>query len=78
MLGTKTNAGQTSKEGYSAKEREINEGKYPEVLPKTNESKEIPSRAKQNLGMDKGDKKFNEKLDLEKSSNPVDKKSWMD
>ena len=46
MLGTKTNAGQTSKEGYSAKEREINEGKYPEVLPKTNESKEIPSRAK--------------------------------
>ena len=80
MLGTKTNAGQTSKEGYSAKEREINEGKYPEVLPKTNESKEIPSRAKQNLGMDKGDKKFNEKLDLEKSSNPVDKKTarWIE
>ena len=80
MLGTKTNVGQTSKEGYSAKEREINEGKYPEVLPKTNESKEIPSRAKQNLGMDKGDKKFNEKLDLEKSSNPVDKKTarWIE
>ena len=79
-LGTKTNAGQTSKEGYSAKEREINEGKYPEVLPKTNESKEIPSRAKQNLGMDKGDKKFSEKLDLEKSSNPVDKKTarWIE
>ena len=80
MLGTETNAGQTSKEGYSAKEREINEGKYPEVLPKTNESKETPSRAKQNLGMEKGDKKFNEKLDLEKSSNPVDKKTarWIE
>ena len=80
MLGTKTNAGQTSKEGYSAKEKEINEGKYPEVSPKTNESKEIPSRAKQDLGMDKGDKKFNEKLDLEKSSNPVDKKTarWIE
>ena len=80
MLGTKTNAGQTSKEGYSAKENEINEGKYPEVSPKTNESKEIPSRAKQDLGMDKGDKKFNEKLDLEKSSNPVDKKTarWIE
>ena len=80
MLGTKTNAGQTSKEGYSAKEKEINEGKYPEVSPKINESKEIPSMAKQNLGMDKGDKKFNEKLDLEKSSNPVDKKTarWIE
>ena len=80
MLGTKTNAGHTSKEGCSAKERKINEGKYPEVLPKTNESKEIPSRAKQNFGMDKGDKKFNEKLDLEKSSNPVDKKTarWIE
>ena len=80
MLGTKTNAGQTSKEGYSAKEKEINEGKYPEVSPKTNESKEIPSRAKQDLGMDGGDKKFNEKLDLEKSSNPVDKKTarWIE
>ena len=80
MLGTKTNAGHTSKEGCSAKEREINEGKYPEVLPKTNESKEIPPRAKQNFGMDKGDKKFNEKLDLEKSSNPVDKKTarWIE
>ena len=80
MLGTKTNAGHTSKEGCSAKERKINEGKYPEVLPKTNESKEIPPRAKQNFGMDKGDKKFNEKLDLEKSSNPVDKKTarWIE
>ena len=30
--------------------------------------------------MDKGDKKFNEKLDLEKSSNPVDKKTarWIE
>ena len=80
MLGTKTNAGHTSKEGCSAKEREINEGKYPEVLLKTNESKEIPSRAKQNFGMDKGDNKFNEKLNLGKSSNPVDKKTarWIE
>ena len=60
MLGTKTNAGQTSKEGYSAKEKEINEGKYQEVSPKTNASKEIPSRAKQDLAVDGGDKKFNE------------------
>ena len=80
MLGTKTNAGQTSKEGYSVKEKEVNEGKYPEVSPKTNGSKEIPSRAKQDPSMDRGDKKFNEKLDLEKPSNPVDKKTarWIE
>ena len=80
MLGTKTNAGQTSKERYPAKEKEINEGKYPEVPPKTNESKENPSRAKQDPGTDRGDKKFNEKLDLEKPSNTVDKKTarWIE
>ena len=80
MLGTKTNAGQTSKEGYSAKEKEINEGKYQEISPKTNASKEIPSRAKQDLAVDGGDKKFNEKLDLEKSSKPVDRKTarWIE
>ena len=80
MLGTKTNAGQTSKEGYPTTEREISKGKYPEVSPKTSENKEKPLRVKQDPSTDIGDKKSNEKLDLEKPSNPVDKKTarWIE
>ena len=80
MLGTKTNAGQTSKEGYPTKEREISKGKYPEVSPKISENKEKPPRVKQDPSTDIGDKKSNEKLDLEKPSNPVDKKTarWIE
>ena len=74
VLETKTNAGQTSKEGYRTKEREISEGKCPEVSPKISENKEDPPRVKQDPSMGIGDKKSNEKSDLEKPSNPVDKK----
>ena len=80
MLGTKTNAGQTPKEGYPTKEREISEGKCPEASPKISKNKENPPRVKQDPSMGTGDKKPNEKLDLEKPSNPVDKKTarWIE
>ena len=62
ILGTKTNMGQTSKEGCTAK------------------IKESPSGTKQDLDMSKEDKKSNEKLSLEKSSNHVEKKTarWIE
>ena len=48
----KTNAEETSKKGYSANGGDINEGKYPEIPPKMNESKkEIPPETKQDSGI---------------------------
>ena len=74
VKGAKTNAEKTSKEGYTAIGKEINGGKYPEVPPKMSESKKlIPSGTKQDHGTNRGDDKSNEKLDLEKPSNPIDK-----
>ena len=80
MLGTKTNAGQASKGGYPTKEREIGEGNYPEVSPKISKNKENLPRVKQDPSMGTGDKKPNEKLDLEKPSNLVDEKTarWIE
>ena len=80
MLGTKTSAGQISKEGYPTKEKESSKGKCPEVSPKISKNKEDSPRVKQDPSMGIGDKKSNEKLDLEKSSNPVDKKTarWIE
>ena len=80
MQGIKTNARQTSKDGYPTKEREIGERKCPEVSPKIGRNKENPPRVKQDPSMGLGDKESNEKLDLEKPNNPVDKKTarWIE
>ena len=77
----KTNAEETSKKGYSANGGDINEGKYPEIPPKMNESKkEIPPETKQDSGISRRNDKHSEKLDLESPSNPVDKKTvrWIE
>ena len=77
----KTNAEETSKKGYSANEGDINEGKYPEIPPKMNESKkEIPPETKQDFGISRRNDKHNEKWDLESPNNPVDKKTarWIE
>ena len=72
----KTNAEETSKKGYSANGGDINEGKYPEIRPKMNESKkEIPPETKQGSGISRRNDKHREKLDLESPSNPIDKKT---
>ena len=48
--------------------------------PEISKNKEDPPRVKQDPSMGIGDKKSNEKLDLEKPSNPVDKKTarWIE
>ena len=77
----KTNAEETSKKGYSANGGNINEGKYPEIPPKMNESKkEIPPETKQDSCISRRNDKHSEKLDLESPSNPVDKKTarWIE
>ena len=61
----KTNAEETSKKGYSANGGDINEGKYPEIPPKMNESKkEIPPETKQDSGISRRNDKHSEKLNL--------------
>ena len=77
----KTNAEETSKKGYSANGGDINDGKYPDISPKMNESKkEIPPETKQGSGISRRNSKHSEKLDLESPSNPVDKKTarWIE
>ena len=77
----KTNAEETSKKGYSTNGGDINEGKYPQIPPKMNESKkEIPPETKQDSGISRRNDKHSEKLDLESPSNPVDKKTvrWIE
>ena len=77
----KTNAEETSKKGYSANGGDINEGKYLETSPEMNESKkEFPPETKQDSGISKGNNQHSEKLDLEGSGNPIDRKTakWIE
>ena len=77
----KTNAEETSKEGYSANGGDIKERKYPEVPPRINESKkEISLETKQDSGTGKRSDKHDKRLNLESPDNPVDKKTarWIE